>query len=729
MAGQWASPFRDGAFMGDTGRPYVGSRPAHSPSRGGSGACSPVRGQSSSHPAPGSPPPPTIAPTPVLLIPFPYLLPWLYACALAQPRGGAAQEQSPPHSGWRGRTKPAGKPSPHVSSSTPGPKAAGGGAGGSAVKDHSQTGRRRRHRMANLGLSAAKVNLRSTPLAADTCATVSTAGRDRHAATGAWSATERELFASPAPTSATGRSTGGGGQGTGADEEMGEEKDGVEGVPAPSPRPKSPVRGDIAPDESQVAAHEFRGLWRIAEEKKKKAEASLFQARKESECLRERVASLDDRLRGALESQGDAEASLRKGQVQLLAARKRVGSLEGAEAALQQLLSAAERGQRAESARLRKAEAEVERLMARHTEEVRELEAGAAAERRGREGLAGQLEAARRDRELVEQQHAAAVSSAASAARSEEARRGEQAQRRRAEAMQQEMARNAAAAERKLSLSQAATAEAAEARVATEQQVGTLQGELQACQARLLDEGTALSAARRELDALRQSLELKESELAIAAEREQQDASSMESLQGTVGELRDELAGLRSELQAALEERAGAQAELAAAEAGLAAERTCVAQERAALSRAVERRHEVESQLTTAEASVTQLRGALGGAEAAAATAQAEASTHAAALLDGRKELRDARDAKEGAECLAAQLRAQVDSLALELRGSQQLQQSTELELQQRASELTAAHEHGDNLQKQGTKTPTCLPADLSLCIHALFRRWFGLHD
>ena len=46
-------------------------------------------------------------------------------------------------------------------------------------------------------------------------------------------------------------------------------------------RPVSPVKGDIAPgDESQLAAHEFRGLWSVSEKKRQKAEAECFQRKR-----------------------------------------------------------------------------------------------------------------------------------------------------------------------------------------------------------------------------------------------------------------------------------------------------------------------------------------------------------------------------------------------------------------------------------------------------------------
>ena len=82
-------------------------------------------------------------------------------------------------------------------------------------------------------------------------------------------------------------------------------------------RPTSPVRGDIPPEESQIAAHEFRGLWAVSEKKRQKAEAECFQRRRENEQLKERLSGLEQRLRGTLESSGGAKSQLRGTQAQL----------------------------------------------------------------------------------------------------------------------------------------------------------------------------------------------------------------------------------------------------------------------------------------------------------------------------------------------------------------------------------------------------------------------------
>ena len=98
-------------------------------------------------------------------------------------------------------------------------------------------------------------------------------------------------------------------------------------------RGTSPVKGDIAPgDESQIAAHEFRGLWAASEKKRQKADAECFQRRRENEQLKERLTNLEGRLRGTLESSGGAKSQLRGTQHQLQELEQEMSQLQAGEA-------------------------------------------------------------------------------------------------------------------------------------------------------------------------------------------------------------------------------------------------------------------------------------------------------------------------------------------------------------------------------------------------------------
>lgn len=439
-------------------------------------------------------------------------------------------------------------------------------------------------------------------------------------------------------------------------------------------RPISPTKGDIATgDESQLAAHEFRGLWSVSEKKRQKAEAECFQRKRENEQLKERLTTLEGRLRGTLESSGGAKSELRETQAQL----------QGLEAEFSQL--------RLEHTQLQRDNAGLAAARDEQAHRLRATEDALESERQRAGAAESALSAAESDRRsLAESQRHTAAELAAAASGSQqanaEAKRQLETERRRASAAAAASAEQIAAQETELAKVRDEVTQYALALGTAQQREGELQRELNGLQGQLVSEQNSATQAHRELDAMHHALAVKEAEVVAANQGRHQLEAAAATAQGS--------------LESARRDHAGAISERGRLEAALAAEKDNVRRERENADRAREKRRGLEEQLRRVEAGAEAARREANAAKEQQAVAEKEASTHAASLLASRTELREARDAKENAEDVAARLREEVDTAKREVAEKRALADESSAALVEREAELSALQREEEELRR-----------------------------
>lgn len=449
-------------------------------------------------------------------------------------------------------------------------------------------------------------------------------------------------------------------------------------------RPISPVKGDIAPgDESQVAAHEFRGLWKASEKNRQKAELECSQCKRENEQLKNRLATLEQRLRGTLESSGGAKSQLRDTQTQL----------QGLEQELSQL--------RLEHMQLQRDNEGLRAARDEQAHKLRATEDALSSEQRRAATAESALSTAEGDRRhLAETQRQTAAELAAAASGSQQA--SEEAKR------QIETERLRASTAAAASAEQLATQENELARVRDEalrvrDEAAQYAQALGTTQQREAELQRQLDAVKGQMSNLHHDLAVKEAEVAAANEGRHKLEAAAATAQGS--------------LEAARRDHAGAISERGQLEAALATERESTRRERENADRAREKRRGLEEQLRRVEggAEAARREAAAARQEAVAAKeqqaiAEKEASSHAASLLASRTELRESRDAKENAEDIAARLREQLDAAKREAAEQRSLAEQSTAALVERETELSALQREEEELR--------CLQQDEAQRLH-----------
>lgn len=440
----------------------------------------------------------------------------------------------------------------------------------------------------------------------------------------------------------------------------------------------SPGKGDI--DESQIAAHEFRGLWSVSEKKRQKAEAECFQRKRENDQLKERLTTLEGRLQGTLESTGGAKSQLRDTQAQLQCVEEELSQLRLERTQLQR-----------DNAGLQRDTAGLVAARDEQAHRLRATEHALESERQRATAAESALAAAEGERRtLAETQRQTAAELAAAASGSQqanvEAKRQIEVERRRASAAAAASSEQLATQENELARVRDEVAQYARALGTAQQRDGELQRELNALQGQLVHEQNAATQAHRQVDALHHALAVKEAEVAAANEGRQNLEAAAASAQGS--------------LEAARRDHAAAFSERGQLEAALAAEKDNVRRERESADRAREKRRELEEHLRRVEAGAEAARRETAKAKEQQATAEKEASMHAASLLASRNELRDSRDAKENAEDLAARLREEVDAAKREVVEQRSLADQSEAALVKLETELSALQREEEELRR-----------------------------